>query len=489
MRRLVAVALLLGACDAGPGAREPRPLTTLEQLVEQYEAGIITRDEFRAGLDELEPADLPSSLVDPIEVSTLLGARDEPYRIDGPLTVGPDAILVVQEGAEIILGNDVDFTIEGRLYAVGTDATPILFRAEDGSRYGDIVLAGGPNQIVHGRFRRGSRELFVSHRFGLRTLVESCTFDEWNDLAIGQLTSSGLHVLRSSFGLDTPMGGISGETIRTRSSGLIIIEESEFGYRRGYSDVLDLQNCDRDEWPIIIHNRFDGGEDDAIDLDTCSAFVVGNRISNFSPADLSVMVQGVNGGGITGDKQSHPVIVNNVIDNCFHGIGFKNGATPIIVNNTITNSNIGVTLYQSDQTQPQPHGVLINNVLAGNTSWIGDPTPQEIILNGKWWPTYNQIDDVQATIDARFNITATLPTPYEGEGNLADDPILDVVDGIPVPGANSPALDSGLGALDFADVPMDQVLEYLSTDILGAARARSGSELPGIDRGAVEASR
>jgi hypothetical protein len=50
-----------------------------------------------------------------------------------------------------------------------------------------------------------------------------------------------------------------------------------------------------------------------------------------------------------------------------------------------------------------------------------------------------------------------------------------------VPGAGSPAVDSGLGDLVFEDAPMQDILEYLSTDVVGTPRA-----LPTIDRGAVE---
>jgi len=38
--------------------------------------------------------------------------------------------------------------------------------------------------------------------------------------------------------------------------------------------------------------------------------------------------------------------MNNIIYDCFHGIGYKNAADPTIINNTIVGCNFGVVLFQ-----------------------------------------------------------------------------------------------------------------------------------------------
>jgi hypothetical protein len=462
-------------------------IDALEELVEAYESGAISRDTFRAGIaafpddPELDPV-LPRL----IAFTTLLTARDEPYLIAAGMEVDPAAILVVEEGAEIVIDDAVAVDVNGRLYAIGSEEATIVIRGADGARYDSLFLHGGPNQLVHVEMEGGDNNLYVDHPFDTRTLVESARFDRWLSLAIGQRESSNLHVFRSRFGYDTPEEDELAETIRSRNAGVIVIEECEFAHRRGYRDVLDLEECVEGYWPVVLHNRFDGGEDDAVDLDGCSAFVIGNYIHDFRPADLTIQDRGVNGGGVTGDRVgSHPFIANNVIDGCFHGIGFKDGSSPIIVNNTILNSNIGITLYQSAVGRPMPDGVVVNNVLADNAGWLDDE-PNDIVLNGRWWSQYNQDDEVQATIDARYNITATLADPFPGAGNLADDPLLDFEGEVPVPGEGSPAIDSALGSLLFEGVPLDQALELLETDYRGMARTRSGDGFSDLDRGAVE---
>ena len=359
-----------GSSDGGVGECDAHPLA-LDELVEAYEGGTISRGEFRRQVAAFPDPGHPAELGGEISATTLLKPRAQPYRVSADLNVAAGAILVVEAGVELIVDPTIRIIVEGRFYAVGAEDATVHIHADPGEHFGALILNGGPNQLVAVELDRGNRNLATGHAFDTHTLVEDCRFDSWLDVAVDQVASSGLHILRSSFGYATAAEDVSGETIRTRNSGVIIIEESTFSYRRGYRDVLDLQDCVDGLWPVIIHNRFDGGEDDAVDLDACSAFVVGNLITNFTPLDLDDPWGGVNGGGVTGDgPASKPFVANNVIIGCYHGIGFKNGAAPVIVNNTIIDSNIGITLYQSDTGQPRPHGVVTNNILANNVGWL-----------------------------------------------------------------------------------------------------------------------
>jgi hypothetical protein len=483
------------ACDPDAGADGPdaTPIPcseSLDVLVDCYESGDISRDEFRSAIAAMPDSGIASELTD-ISETTLLKPRDEPYTVAAELTVAADAILVIQGGAEVVIADSVLFRVEGRLYAIGSEDDTVIIRGDESTgRFESLQLRSGPNQLVWAEMWHGKRMLALKDNFDnpARTLAEHVRFDSWGVVAVDQIDSGSFVVRYSQFGFETTPENVFGEMIRSRRSGDMLIEDNDFSYRRGYLDVIDLQDCGDGYWPIIINNRLDGGEDDAIDLDQCPAYVIGNHITNFTPINLESMVGGVNGGGITGDgPKSTPIIINNVIDGCYHGIGFKNGAAPIIINNTIINSNIGITLYQSDVTEEMPHGVVYNNILANNLGWLNGGLPNEIVLNGKWWPSYNQVDDVQATIDATYNITATLAAPYIGEGNLSDDPMLEMIDGVPVPMTGSPAIDSGLGTITVDSGSVDEVIRYLSADFRGDARTETMGEFLTIDRGAVEA--
>lgn len=480
------------------------------RLVDDLESGSISRDMFHQFIAAMPDAVSPNLINCDISTTLVLKRKKEPYRVTRDITVRTGAILIIQQGTEIIIAPDVKVTVSGRLYSIGSQRAPIRIHGSPSSEFDSIEIFNGPNQIVWTEIEHGHKLLAVSHDRSGRTLVAESRFDNWIDLAIEQRITNffhlfewlfnsevertdawnipgGLHVRHCRFGLQTPDDELSGETIRGRFINHLIIEQSDFGRRRGYNDVINLSDCMRNSWPVIAGNRFEGGQDDAIDLDACSAFVVGNLIRNFRPEDPSGSSSNANGGCITGSApESRPIILNNVIDTCFQAIGFKDGSQPIIVNNTIVNSNIGVTLYQTDSSAAMPSGILINSILSDNFSWTVPGKPQDVVLNGKWWPTYNQNDDVQGILDTKYTITASMPQPLEGSNNNSLDPILEFVDGIPIPSPGSPAIGTGLGRLSFEGVPMDQVIAFLATDFLGTRRPLVGEEFRSIDRGAIQ---
>ncbi|MCA9540418.1 MAG: right-handed parallel beta-helix repeat-containing protein, partial [Myxococcales bacterium] len=469
--------------DAAFGPNDP---AHLEALVDAYEAGELDAEGFRAALRGIEDDGRPAVLPAAIEQTRLLKPRAEPYTLDGEARVAVGAILVIEAGAMVQLAPGAHLIINGRLYAIGSDEDPIIIAGDAGQPYDSVALRGGPNALHRTHFSGGDRLLVSSHPTNVRTRISRARFDEWVDVAIDLAGTANFSIQDSVLGIDSPPE-FGGEIIRARRAAAIDIEGNLFGARRGYRDAIDLQDCTAGEpWPRVNHNVFLGGEDDAIDLDRCSAFVDGNHIRGFRPLDLDRMQQGINGGGITGDGDIDLVITDNLIEGCYHGIGFKNGARPVLINNTIIGGNIGVSLYQSAVGNPAPHGVMINNVLADNLDFVTG-APQDVVLNGRWWRSYNQRDEVQATLDAHDNIFASGGAVPEGERNRADDPMLRRVDDLPVPGEGSPARDAGDPAPYAGPAPIETVIEMLSTDFAGHPRHREGDGFPGIDLGAIEA--
>ncbi len=473
------------APDAGdvfvPGARDAAPPDPdvgwpegfdLRALLDAYEAGELTLGALRAALRDAPPEMVVDALPDPIDRPVLYAGRGA--RVDGA-RVTADGILVLGPGARLSLAAGAGLVSEGRLYAIGSPDAPVRI---EGDGYDTVELRAGPNGVHHTALSGGDRLLTVSHPTGVRTEVAHADFDRWVDVAVDLPGTAGVTLRDGRFGLDSAPD-VGGEIIRARRSGGLRIEGNVFGPRRGYRDAIDLQDC-VGEWPVLVGNAFAEGEDDAIDLDRCSAYVIGNHIRDFYPLDPDRPNAGINGGGITGDGDIDIVIVDNVIEGCFHGIGFKNGARPVMINNTIVGGHIGVSLYQSAVGQPMPHGVMVNNLLADNRHRLTG-APQDIVLDGRWWPTYNREDPIQATLDAAFNTLASGGALPPGEGNDGRDPMLERVDGLPAPTLGSPAVDSGTGDGFPADV-----IEWLRVDVRGHARSVEGDRLRDVDRGAVE---
>lgn len=446
----------------------------LVALIDAYEAGELEVGAARAALRAAPDEALIEAVGPTLDRPALVGPGVT-LRVEASLTVAEGALLVLAPGARLELAPGVAVTVEGRLYAMGAADAPAII---EGEGYDTVELRGGPNALVETRLAGGDRLLTVAHPAGVRTRVVGSDFDHWVDVALDMPRADGIELRDSRFGLQSPPDE-GGEMVRTRGGGGIVIAGSTFGPRRGYRDAIDLQDC-RGAWPILIGNSFFEGEDDAIDLDRCSAFVVGNHIRDFRPLDIDRPRAGINGGGITGDGDIDIIIANNVIERCYHGIGFKNGARPVMINNTIVDGHIGVSLYQSAVGNPMPHGVMINNLLAGNRHLVTG-APQDIVLNGRWWPTYNQQDAVQATLEADHNTIASGGEVPPGMGNDGMDPLIERPDGWPVPGVGSPALDSGRGV----GLP-EAAIDWLRTDLLGTSRSLGDGGFVDVDRGAIE---
>lgn len=474
----------IDAAPPDPDGAWPEALD-LRALFDAYEAGELDVGAVRAALRSAPDAVRVEQLGPVLEEAVVVPVGVTVELPDG-LTIAPEGLLALAPGAQLALGPGASIIADGRFYAIGAPDAPVRMGRVgiegdviESEGFDTIHLRGGPNALHRVQVFGGDRLLTVSHAAeGARTRIVGAELDHWVDVALDLPRAQRVELRDSRVGLaSAPDEG--GEMVRTRGGGAIRIEGSVFGPRRGYRDAIDLQDC-VGEWPVLEGNAFAEGEDDAIDLDRCSAYVIGNHIRDYRPLDLEARNAGINGGGITGDGDIDIVIVGNVIERCYHGIGFKNGARPLMVNNTIVDSNIGVSLYQSAVGRPQPHGVMINNLLAGNRDWLTD-APRDIVLDGRWWPSYNQQDAVQATLEADHNTFASGDPLPPGIGNDDADPRIERPDGWPVPGDGSPALDSARGV----DLP-PEVIDALRMDLLGHERLWDGAAFVDLDRGALE---
>ena len=78
--------------------------------------------------------------------------------------------------------------------------------------------------------------------------------------------------------------------------------------------------------------------------------------------------------------RTRPVIANNIIRRCYHGVGFKDGAHPPVVNNL--DCFVGITLDSERNDNP---GAATT---AGNIIWHDGhfgPAARSVVLGSTWW--------------------------------------------------------------------------------------------------------
>jgi hypothetical protein len=446
--------------------------SALAELIRRYEAAEISRAQLTEAVAALPPSPGTDPLPALIDDHVLLQARRTGYAIAGNLEVGPRGALVIAGGADVTIGAGVAVTVKGKLYVLGSQAAPVTIAgAGRTALYRTIELAGsGRSEVVGARMRWAQTLISVTGTGTTPILIEDCDLDSFTLSGVEMVMADGLVIRKNRIGVQTMPQDATCEALHGSQSA-VRIEDNVFGRRAGYNDVFDLQPCKAPHNPIIFNNRFLGGDDDAIDLDDCDAIIVSNHLKDFRPGPTAAGM--ANGGGITG-AGGNAVLINNVVENCVHAIGFKDDARPVILNNTVIGNDIGITMYSAAML-PAARGIAINNVFWNNKT--------DVILNGSWYPAYNPT--LTGALEASHNVVND-PAFTGRDDNLADDPLIDVRDGVPFLRVGSPARGSGLGdpsvLMGKIPVTLEALRAWLAKDYRGQPRPAGA----GVDRGAVQ---
>ena len=341
---------------------------------------------------------------------------DSPFLITADLTIPAGVSVTVEPGVEIQLHPSVNVFVRGSLRVVGTAADPVRFIPNGDSRWGAVCFEeNGTGLLEHSEFHRGSvgpgdsTGVVSANQCAAPVNIESCTFTDWSVNATQAFYASQMSIHRCWFG--------AGPTEAVHGWGSpVLVEYCVFEPRSGYRDAIDIDGIKLPNPRAVIQkNIFYGGEDDAIDMDDCDAYVDGNLIMNFRGGEHDPI-------GISGDRDSKPIIVNNVVINCESGVAFKNGADITVVNNTIVDCDRGIWMHQNPA-----HALLINTIVWGRDDQVS------IQL------------EPGSTVDVSHCIIRG-DTLYAGEGNLNLEPLFadpGAFDFHLLPG--SPAIDAGYG--------------------------------------------
>jgi hypothetical protein len=365
-----------------------------------------------------------------LAANTTWAASAGPFVVSGNLIVPAGVTLTIDPGTTIYFAQGASITVNGRLIAEGTEARRIRFTRQPGTAnsWGGIRFSNSnfDNRIVYSDIDYASTADPITAA-NSQILVDNVVFTGITRRIIDLNNSSAL-IRNSVFPTIAQDETIHGNIMP--ANGYVIIEGNYFGGTTGYSDIIDFTGGQR-PGPIlqVLNNTFNGGSDDALDLDQTDAHIEGNLFMNIHQD----AIRDSTGNAIATDSNSDVTIVRNVFMNCDHMLLLKNGASAIVQNNTVvgihTNATSTALAGVINFFEDRP-GVTYGAgaVLEGNIFWDVDSNRHFV--------------NVGPAVIITVNYSLLAGTNHPGVGNISDDPQF-VSASDPQLRLGSPAIGSG----------------------------------------------
>ena len=361
------------------------------------------------------------------------------YRVTGEVIIPAGVTLSILPGTSVFFQANAGFTFEGgRLLAEGSPEAPIRLTRppETNSSWAGIQFRDTrqDNRLSHAVLEYAITDQGMVGLEGSQLTIDDVTFDQ-TDLFRIRTVNSSLTVRNSTF---TDIFAAGQEpTTDNRSEhiwgsgilegGQLLIEHNRFGTTKGHNDAVDFDGATRPgPIPRIMHNEFNGGGDDALDLET-DAHIEGNTFRNY----VKDIYNGSTGdsNAISAGAGHDYVVVRNVFYNVDHAAQVKDDAYMTFSHNTVAQSHKAPIYFELDERGPG-RGALV-------TDSIMDDVPQA-------FAAVSPTTDLQV----HYSILPADGVPF-GDSNWTVDPrFVDPARGDLRLRPGSPALNSGLDGSD-----------------------------------------
>ncbi|MEP0842236.1 MAG: lamin tail domain-containing protein [Phycisphaerae bacterium] len=344
-----------------------------------------------------------------ITADRTLSAAAGPYRVTGDVSVQPGVTLTLEPGVVLFFEPGAGLTVAGRLLAEGTetDHVRLLLRPGAAGSWDGLAFNNtlADNRLIwvdvaHGDGQGHSIEVNAS-----RLLIDHVSWSGTNVTLI-EMNHPSVIIQNSTFPSISGAELVHGEWLS--GAEYLIIRNNVFGTTTGYNDVIDFSGCKR-PGPIlqVLDNVFEGGGDDAVDMDGTDAHLEGNVFMHFHKNNSSSSSSNAlaTGRWSTSGQSSDVTVVRNLFFDNDHALLLKEGCFARFENNTVVGSVIAAINYGEPERGVAPGlGAAIENTIF----WNNAATFQNVIAG--------------VQISMNYSIAPAAEHGY-GVGNLDADPL------------------------------------------------------------------
>ncbi len=361
-----------------------------------------------------------------VDVDTTWTRGEGPYRLVSDVIVSEGATLTIGPGVTIIANARASIIVEGRLSALGSQESPIVFRSWVCDRpWGGIAFArtgtsdDSPLHLlahcdIRGASAPGGYEGAVAP-VESRLRIEDCVLASLVENAVDG-SDSRVEIVRTRF--EDIFEGVH----CTDSSTDVL--DCVFDRIKGNSDAIEFDGGG-DARSRIERCVISGSSDDGVDLGDVSVDIRDNYFVDIDHDAISIEAPGA---------QGHPVITGNVIFRCGTGMAIKDGIDISDgAHNTIVGCRFGMNFFAQDDAPNGGHGSFESAIVWGNVQDVKIGARSGAVF------TYSDIGGDEV---------------FEGEGNILAEPMfLDPEAGDFSLVKGSPCVGTGFGGTDMGAIP------------------------------------
>jgi hypothetical protein len=299
-----------------------------------------------------------------IDNELILTKDCSPYRVPNNVKVAEEGKLIIEQGVELYMSDNVSLTINGSMEVNGTENEPVYFMSNpqsENKKWGILNFVNADTSYLNNVVIEDASK-------GINPIREIAAISVFNSVIrmdgmhIENVHATPIHARYSDVVLKNSNlhSRITGDNINVKY-GKGYIENCRFtGNNEPDSDAIDFDDISNGVIKDCVIHDFHGFNSDGIDI--------GEEAQNISIENI--LVYNITDKGVSVGQQSSAAISNSIFVNCNMGAGLKDSCKVTIDHCTYYGNEKSIACFEKNIGDAGGNAVITNSILSntyGNT--------------------------------------------------------------------------------------------------------------------------